>query len=227
MERENGMKKYIIIIMIGVFLTSAVLCFGQESNEPEQSMEEFLQEYEGPGSDDYLMLLYEGSYENQILALQKLREAGTGGEEVVKGLIFGLHQGTFFVKRENNKVANDFWDVRAMSAQALGELAEPDDAQVLYELHMTLRYDPEPAVRSAAAAGLGKLGNKQSIYHLSRAIQVSIPGGQDDFVVYACVEAIGEIGAREGLVPLIEVMRGRFRRTIKIAARDALKKIEW
>jgi len=28
-------------------------------------------------------------------------------------------------------------------------------------------------------------------------------------------------------VPLIEVMRGKFRRSIKIAARDALKKIQW
>jgi hypothetical protein len=41
------------------------------------------------------------------------------------------------------------------------------------------------------------------------------------------VVALGEIGDKEGFVPLVEIMRGKYRRDIKLAARESLKKIHW
>ncbi len=121
-------------------------------------------------------------------------------------------------------MVNDFWDVRAASAYALGEIGDP---RVLPNLYMSLRYDPDNVVRSSVAAGIGKIGEDDSVYQLARAIEVANPAGPDEIVVLACVEALGEIGHRDGFLPLVEVMRGRFRRSIRLAARESLRKIDW
>jgi HEAT repeat protein len=213
------MKRAVLAIAIvwGIFLMGGQL-FAQES------VEQYLLNLKEPSQEDYVKLLYEGSRENKLLAIDKLREMHADGQEVVDALIFGLQQGTVFVERDYNKVINDFWDVRAESAIALGEIGDP---RALDELHTALRYDPDNLVRSSVAIGIGKMGEPRSIPHLARAIDLSSPAGPDDQVVRSCVIALGEIGDRDAFVPLVEVMRGGWRRSIKLEAREALKKLRW
>ncbi len=201
-----------------IFLFAATLLGAQES------VEQYLLNLKGPTVEDYVRLLYEGSQEGKLLAVTKLMETGAKGDEVTDALIFGLQQGTMFVQREYNRVVNDFWDVRAQSAIALGEIGDP---RALYDLHLALIYDPDTIVRSSVAIALGKVGDPASIPQLARVIETATTAGPDDLVVRSCVEALGEIGHRDGFVPLVEVIRGKFRRSIKIAAREALKKIQW
>jgi HEAT repeat protein len=191
----------------------------------QESVEQYLLSLDEPEQADYINLLYEGSHENMVWATTKLADmAKEGDEEVFEALVFGLQQGTIYVKRHYNKVVNDFWDVRAMSAQALGEMGDP---KALPHLYVAVRYDPDSHVRTEVATAIGKIGESESIPTLARIIETSSSGGPDDTVVLACVEAIGEIGHRDGFVPLVEVMRGNFKRSIRRAARDSLKKIEW
>jgi len=119
---------------------------------------------------------------------------------------------------------NDFWDVRAASAKALGEIGDP---RVLPDLHVALRYDHDLFVRSSVAIALGRIGRKESISELSRAIELSDASGPDDELIRACVDALGEIGDKESFVPLVEVLRGKYSRSIRLAARESLKKIRW
>lgn len=205
-------------IAVGLFLLCGGALFAQES------VEQYLLNLQDPSQEDYVKLVYEGDRENVLWAITKLREMGASGEEVVDALLFGMQQGTFFVRREYNKVANDWWDVRAESAEALGEIG---DLRALHHLHGALRFDPDVYVRTSVALALGKMGQAESIPHLVRAIDTSSPAGPDDQLVRACVLALGEIGHRDAFVPLVEVMRGRFRRSIKIAARESLKKLQW
>jgi len=211
------MKKIIIFSFIILFTVSYTV-------KAQESVEQYLMKLTKPGVDDYVKLLYEGSHENKLLAVKKLRELGVKSEEVVDALIFGLQQGTIFVQRENGKVINDFWDVRAASAQALGDIGDP---KVLPNLYQALRYDYDSYVRSTVAIAIGKIGRKESISELNRAIITANRSGQDDILIRACVEAIGNIGDKEGFVPLLEVVRGKYRRNVRLAARDALKKIRW
>jgi HEAT repeat protein len=190
----------------------------------QESIEQYLLNLKEPKAEDYVKLLYEGSHESQLLAVTKLMELGAKDEEVIDALVFGLQQGTLFVKREYHKVVNDFWDVRAASAKALGET---EDSKALPYLYLALRYDHDTFVRSSVALAIGRIGQKESIPYLVRAIQTSSPAGPDDVLIRACVEALGEIGDKEGFVPLVEVMRGNYRRNIKLAARDSLNKIRW
>jgi HEAT repeat protein len=212
------MRKYILIIMV-LSVFGASLLYAQES------VEQYLLSLEEPTKEAYLDLLYEGSHENMVLALTKLAPmAESDDEEVYEGLIFGLQQGTIYIKRHGNKVINDFWDVRAASAFALGEMGNPD---ALPHLYMALRYDPDNHVRSEVAVAIGKIGEEEAIPVLARVIETSSAAGPDDAVVLGCVEALGEIGHQDGFVPLLEVMRGEYRRAIRRAARESLKQIKW
>jgi HEAT repeat protein len=211
-------KKASIVFFLMVFFGCVAASVAQES------VEQYLLNLSEPKEEDYVKLVYEGSRENKLLALGKLMELGSRSEETREAYIFGLEQGTVFVKREAGKVTNDFWDVRAMSAKALGELGDP---QTLPNLHNTLRYDPDLYVRTAVAVSIGKIGDKNSIREISRVIETSRPGGSEEELVLACVVALGEIGDKEGFVPLVEVLRGKYNRNIKLAARESLKKLRW
>ena len=57
-----------------------------------------------------------------------------------------LQQGTIYVERQSGKVTNDFWDVRTVSALALGEIGNPKALPALYQ---AVRYEPDNYVRSA------------------------------------------------------------------------------
>jgi HEAT repeat protein len=190
----------------------------------QESVEQYLLNLKAPKEEDYIRLLYEGSHDSKVLAVTKLMEIGTRSEEAREAYVFGLEQGTVFVQREAGKVTNDFWDVRVLSAKALGELGDPKS---LPNLHNALRYDPDNYVRSAVAVSIGRIGDKSSIPELSRTLETSEPGGPDDEIVLACVVAIGEIGDKSGFVPLVEVLRGNYNRNIKLAARESLKRLQW
>ena len=212
------MRRFIFIFVI-------LALFGGSLLHAQESVEQYLLSLDEPSKEAYIDLLYEGSHQNMVFALTKLAPmANSDDEEVYEALIFGLQQGTIYIKRHGNKVVNDFWDVRAASAHALGEMGSQD---ALPHLYMSLRYDPDNHVRSEVAAAIGKIGEPEAIPMLARTIETSSAAGPDDGVVLGCVVALGEIGHRDGFVPLLEVMRGRYRRSIRREARESLKKIKW
>lgn len=210
------MKKIFIFFSLFIALCLSI-------SYAQESVEQSLLNLKQLTAQDYVKLLYEGSEENKVLAATELAELGSNDKEVIDALVFGLQQGTIFVQRERGKVINDYWDVRAASAKALGEIGDPG---ALPDLYNALRYDHDTFVRSSVAIAVGKIGQKKSISELARAIETSRIG-PDDLLIRACVEAIGEIGDKEGFVPLVEVIRGKYRRSIKLAARESLKKIKW
>jgi len=206
-------------------LVTAALLFGVFGvSFAQESVEQYLMSLKEPKEADYVRLLYEGSRENKLFAINKLIEAGARSEETKEAFVFGLQQGTIFVQRQAGKVVNDYWDVRAMSAKALGDIGDPG---ILEQLHQSLRYDPDVYVRSAVVVAIGKIGETRSIKELTRVIETSRAGSTEDELILACVIALGEIGDKEGFVPLVEVVRGKYNRHIKMAARDSLKKITW
>ncbi len=211
------MKKYIILLAVFSLLLFSY-AYAQES------VEQYLINLTAPGMEDYIALIYESSYENQLLAATKLGEIGTGDKEVINALLYGLGQGTLYVRRQYGKVVNDHWDVRAASAKALGEIGDP---RALPDLYTALRYDHDSFVKSSVAIAIGKIGQKESVFYLTRVIETSNPSGPDDLLVTACVEALGNIGDKSGFPALVDVLRGKYNRNIKIVAREAIKKIKW
>ena len=176
------------------------------------------------GEQDYIQLLYEGSREEMLAAVSGLSALGSKGDDVIKALVFGLHQGTLNVQREYNKVTNDFSDVRSASAELLGEIGDPG---VLPDLYIALRYDHDQHVKTSVAHAIGTIGRNESIEHLARTIKTSDTSGADDKLIISCIDAIGEIGGQDGFDILLEILRGDYRQIVKMEARESLKKIPW
>ena len=188
------------------------------------STEQYLMNLKNPTPEDYANLMYEGSYEGKLLAAIKLGEIGKTDEKVIEALVYGLGQGTFFVIRQYGKVTNDYWDVRAASAKALGQIG---DKKALRDLYQTLRYDPDKFVRGSAAYAIGMIGQPESVQYLKRIIATSSTMGPDDGLIHACVEAMGEIGDQSAFSPLVEIVRGKYKRSIKLAAMEAINKLSF
>jgi HEAT repeat protein len=211
------MRNKIILCTLFVFLCAGSL-YSQEN------VETFLVNLKDAGAKDYIKLMYEGSQDTKLFAAIKLGELKSNDEGVIDALVYGLGQGTFYVVRQYGKVTNDYWDVRAASAKALGEIGDP---KPLPDLYKELRIDPDPFVKTSVVYAIGKIGQKESVPYLTRIILTSTTGGPDDEIVLASVEALGDIGDEAGFLPLVEVIRGKYKRSIKLTAMEAIKKINW
>jgi HEAT repeat protein len=207
-----------------IFVFMAVLIFGSTLVYAQENTEQYLQNIKGPPIEDFIKLIYEGSHEDQLTALNILAKIGSKEDEVIEALLYCLQEGTFFVKRRAGTVINDFWDVRARSAEVLGDIGDPC---ALPRLHKVLMRDPDPIVRSCAANAIGKIGLPESVQVLDRAIKITENTGSNEVVILSCVNAMGEIGDPDAFLPLYEVTRGRYKGNIKLAARDALEKLNW
>jgi HEAT repeat protein len=210
----NKLLILVIIFSIAVFN----IAYGQENGKEEAF------DPKTAGKQDYIKLLYDGSQESKLMAVKWLSDFGVKGDDVIEAFVYGLQQGTLVVQREKNKVINDFSDVRAASAKALGEIGDP---KALPDLYISLRYDHDLNVQKEAAYAIGSIGREESIEHLLGTIEAANHYGPDDILIIACIKAIGEIGSDDGFYPLLDILRGDFGRTVKLAAREALNKIDW
>jgi len=211
------MKRWIFCFVVALFFGFALL-YAQENKE------QYLQNIKGPTTKDYIRLIYEGSREDKLIAINIFAKNGSKDDEVIEALIFCLGEGTLFVKRRAGTVINDFWDVRARSAEVLGDIGDPC---VLPQLHMVLLRAPDPVVRCCAATAIGKIGQPESIRFLALAIKTTNATSSNAIVILSCVKALGEIGHPDAFLPLYEVARGGYSSNIELAARDALQKIRW
>jgi len=214
--KKSSITAVLLILTFTLIAASGV--FAQES------VEQYLLNLTQPTVKDYINLMYNGSHENKLLAATKLRELKDNRDETIDALIYGLQQGTIYVERQSGKVTNDFWDVRTVSALALGEIGNPKALPALYQ---AVRYEPDNYVRSAIAIAIGKIGKKESLSEITRMIETADTSGTDDILLLACIDAIKKIGDREGFIPLVEIIRGKYRRSIRIAALEALKTMKF
>lgn len=211
------MRNWVYVLIIGFI-------FGVSLTRAQENIDRYLQNIKGPTTEDYLQLLNEGDREDKLLAIEMLSRNGSHDDAVIDALISCLGEGTFFIKRRAGKVINDFWDVRARSAEVLGDMGDP---RALPSLHDTLLHDPEPLVKCCVAEALGKIGDPESVRYLTLLIRNTESRGSNEVVILSCVKALGEIGHRDGFLPLLEIARGRYRSNIRAAARDALEKLQW
>lgn len=91
---------------------------------------------------------------------------------------------------------------------ALGETRSESALQPLVEL---LTREKEPSVRAAAVLALGEIANEMAVPALAQVLSGLSPNKkskkrEDDFVMRAAAQALGQIGSRAGVMPLVTAL---------------------
>lgn len=98
--------------------------------------------------------------------------------------------------------------VRRESAYALGETGSRSAVQPLVELLTT---EKEVSVRTAAVVALGHIRDESAVPALAQVLSGASPDNkskkrENDFVIRSATQALGEIGSRAGVEPLIAAL---------------------
>lgn len=98
--------------------------------------------------------------------------------------------------------------VRREIADTLGQTRSESALQPLIELLTT---EKEISVRAAAVLALGRIGNESAVPALAHVLSGLSPNKkskkrEDDFVMRSAAQALGQIGSRAGVAPLISAL---------------------
>lgn len=156
MNRVNFLKNAVAVLVVTA-LASPV--FAQSAKSDEQSVEEsYLQEALE------MMIIREQirseSREMKYIGLDNISNAierGNKGEEVRAALEYLSLEGTQNKARENNRVVNNYPEVRTKAAQYLGNLGTPEARGSLLKIALA---ENEPMVLTEAIKSLGKIKGK-------------------------------------------------------------------
>ena len=97
-------------------------------------------------------------YDNKLVALQYLEnsiKAGRTSPEIMSSLSRLAGEGVTKISKTNNRVTNNYPDVRAKACDLLGEVHTEQSKSILYEIAVE---DREPMVVTAAIRALGNVG---------------------------------------------------------------------
>lgn len=201
----------------------AFFIFGCNVLYSQESVERSIAGIQGLTIEDGIRLIYTDSRKNKLRGIEILKASRSTDDAVIQALVSCLNEGTLYQKRNAGRIVNNFWYVRMKSAEALGNIGS---TRALTDLHMALRIEPDPVVKSYIANAIGRIGQPESIPYLAHAIKIAGLSGSEDIVVKSCVEAIGEIGSKDGLWVLIDVIDGGYDKDIRLSAQNAIKKLQ-
>jgi hypothetical protein len=153
-----SVKRFVAVSVMYIIAISMVMGQNTNTNNREElSVEEsYLQE-----SVETMIIREQSradSRDMKMVALEYINDAigrGNTGEEVRSALEYLALEGVMSKARENGRLINNYPDVRAKAATALGDLGTPEAKNTLVKMVMA---DPEPMVLTEAVKSLAKIG---------------------------------------------------------------------
>lgn len=119
-------------------------------------------------------------------------------------------------------------DVRAEAALSLGKLKDPENIPLIGN---TIMVDRNSKVKQYCLKALGLIRKKECVEYIVKAIKYELSLNKnkvDNNVVKTAMEALGDIGHKDGFIILIEVTQNeKLEYDTKKAALKTLEKIRW
>jgi HEAT repeat protein len=167
----------------------------------------------------------------KLVALEYINDAigrGNTGEEVRSALEYLAFEGVMSKARENGRLVNNYPDVRAKAAAALGDLGTPEAKNTLVKVVMA---DPEPMVLTEAVKSLAKIGindNDEVANVISWVVTRFDVLNPDNLLALSALEAYETLANKGGIKDpsavrtIIRIAEGPYIRPVQERAKQVL-----
>ncbi|MDR1419524.1 MAG: HEAT repeat domain-containing protein [Treponema sp.] len=228
------LKKKPAVLCVMILAVAAFVTGQQNDGDREMSVEEsYLQE------SVELMVIREasqaGSRDQKMVALNYIGEAigrGNKGEEIRQALEYLSMEGVMNKARENNRIVNNFPDVRRQAAKYLGEVGTPEAKNTLIRI---IAADTEPMVLQEAVKSLAKIGindNDETLNAIAWTFTRFDVTNPDNLLALSTVDAILTLAEKNGGIKdpnairtLIKISDGPYIKPVQEKARYAMNEL--
>jgi HEAT repeat protein len=145
-----------------------------------------------------------------LIALSYISDAigrGNTNDEIRLTLDYLSREGRSSVARENNRVVNNFPDVRRQSARLLGQIGTEEARQSLLSI---LQFENEPSVIQEAIKSLGDIGvndNNDTVTQIAWIVDRFTRTNPDNIMALATIETFEKIARNYNGLNSPEVIR--------------------
>jgi len=224
-----SLKRFSVLVIAAVIAVSAVSA--QTKTGREMTVEEsYLQE------SIELMIIRETaraeSREQKLIALEYIKDAldrGNRNDEIRQTLESLSREGRRTVSRENNRVTNNFPDVRRQAAKYLGQMGTDEAQKSLLDI---TQYENEPMVLQEAIKALGDIGtndNNDTVAHIVWVVRKFDNLNPDNLMAVATIDAFEKIAKKnnginspEAIQILVRISEGNYVTPVRERARQLL-----
>ena len=224
-----SLKRFLILIIASVIIVSAVTA--QTQQRREMTVEEsYLQEM------IELMIIREtarsNTREQKFISLEYIGEAisrGNTNDEIRQTLEFLSLEGTRIQARENNRLVNNFPDVRRRAIMYLGQLGTEEAKNSL--INVIQSGETEPLVLMETIRALGNIGinnNNEAVSNIVFAYRRFETLNPDNLMALAIIDSFEKFARNEGglstdaLQLLIRISEGVYVTPVRERARQLI-----
>jgi HEAT repeat protein len=224
-----SLKRFSVLIIAAVLFVTAVAAQSREMTVEESYLQESIE----------LMIIRETarstSREQKLIALEYIGDAinrGNTSDDIRQTLEYLSREGRRSIARENNRIVNNFPDVRRQSARFLGQLATEEARLSLLEI---LQFENEPMVIQEAIKSLGDIGtneDNQTVAHIAWVMARFDNLNPDNLMALATIDAFERIARRnnginspEAIRTLVRISEGQYVTPVKERARQLLAEL--
>ncbi|MDR2739032.1 MAG: HEAT repeat domain-containing protein [Treponema sp.] len=224
---------YVGTVVTALLAGVCVLAMGQNTGggDREMSVEESYRQAA------VMMIIREqsraDSMEMKFIALEYIGNAierGNTGPEIQSALEYLATEGSVNIIRENNRVINNYPEVRVKAAEYLGDMGTPEAKNLLIRL---IRTEKEPMILKEVVKSLGKIGtneNNETVYAISGVIDRKHYLNQpDNLLAFSALNAYDKIAKAGGglqdpmvIQTIINIAEGNYSPTVRNRAKQVL-----
>ena len=224
-----SLKRFSVLVIAAIIAVPAVSAqtrTGREMTVEESYLQESIE----------LMIIRETaraeSREQKMIALEYIKDAldrGNKNDEIRQTLETLSREGRRTVARENNRVTNNFPDVRRQAAKYLGQMGTSEAQQSLLDI---TRFENEPMVLQEAIKALGDIGtnnNNDTVNNIVWTVRRFDNLNPDNLMAIATIDAFEKIAKKnnginspEAIQLLIRISDGAYITPVKERAKQLL-----
>ena len=222
------LKRIIIFAVLALFTVS--MAMGQRSNREMTIEESYLQE------SIELMIIREtsraDSRDQKLIALEYIGEAinrGNTSKDITQALEYLSLEGVLNQSRENNRLLNNYPDIRRQAAKYLGQVGTEEARTSLMKI---CQYENEPMVLQEAVKSLGDIGinnNDDTVAMITWVVSRFDVLNPDNILAVATIDAFEKLAKNndgalhpEAIRLLMRISEGPYIRPVKERARQFL-----